>query len=219
MKGSRLPNTQTLLSIFSISILAIIVVFFLRSDIPYTPTLTVKSHLIQDYHHIVQDVEKSSIVMNFREHAEFKNLSHEYDIYWKNTRPPNGGYFAWLDETGTRRRDGISMFHQLHCLVMLREAMQGLGEEIQSLKAMRRDTAHEDHAMHTEHDDLHWLHCFDYLRQAILCNADSTFEPHLMNSNGKDIVDGMIERDCKDWSLLYKASEKSDFQSLVLDNE
>ncbi|RAL62701.1 hypothetical protein DID88_004544 [Monilinia fructigena] len=63
---------------------------------------------------------------------------------------------------------------------------------------------------HAEHGDpLHWLHCFDYLRQTILCNADGTLEPPRVDSRGKENVDGMGERQCRDPEELWRLSLES----------
>ncbi|KZT63843.1 hypothetical protein DAEQUDRAFT_770243 [Daedalea quercina L-15889] len=76
------------------------------------------------------------------------------------------GFDAWLEwhaldhfprahgfvKLGPDGRDfGVSMFHQIHCLSMIREAMVN---------------GANDHA----------AHCLNFMRQAILCNADTTLE-------------------------------------------
>jgi len=74
---------------------------------------------------------------------------------------------------------GISMFHQLHCLGMIRGAIQTLYARIEELEGGAKHT-HGDHVSHRRgdgnessgHDHLaghdHWTHCFDYLRQVII---------------------------------------------------
>ncbi|KAK2011707.1 hypothetical protein LZ32DRAFT_511519, partial [Colletotrichum eremochloae] len=103
---------------------------------------------------------------------------------------------------------GISMFHQLHCLDILRRAFQMLLEATDLHQPEMQQRSSNPHESHYDQD--HWTHCFDYLRQqSILCNADGTMEPPKINSHGHEIVDGMIERQCKDWGILYLASEQS----------
>lgn len=58
---------------------------------------------------------------------------------------PRAHGFVSLGPQG--RQFGVSMFHQLHCLEMLRESM-------------------------INGPDGHAAHCLNFLRQAILCNAD-----------------------------------------------
>ena len=63
----------------------------------------------------------------------------------------------------THKVYGVSMFHQLHCLNFLRFAYypeQTMAGEMTPAEI----AAHRDH-------------CLDYIRQAIMCAGDSTFEP------------------------------------------
>lgn len=71
--------------------------------------------------------------------------------------PQNGGLLRvrMSNDTETVNDYGVSMFHQLHCLVTLREIIFPGGSPI--------------HPEHTEHNSsmarVHWAHCFDYLAQ------------------------------------------------------
>jgi hypothetical protein len=99
-------------------------------------------------------------VVAFEEHAEYQNMSHAADAIWRDLLTPNGGFLMKEDREGVIRKHGISMFHQLHCLQMIREAIQRL----QNLE----DKENEGEYMHEKHslnDDAHLLHCLDYLRQ------------------------------------------------------
>jgi Mycotoxin biosynthesis protein UstYa len=60
----------------------------------------------------------------------------------------------------------ISMYHQLHCLAMIRHAYY------HPLDAHMHHGGRSDASQRTVHLD----HCFDYLRQAITCAADMTVE-------------------------------------------
>ncbi|KAI1354406.1 hypothetical protein F5Y01DRAFT_274021 [Xylaria sp. FL0043] len=81
-----------------------------------------------------------------------------------------------------------SATHQLHCLFAIVQTYSGLtsGHEIP--------------------DDHHWhmIHCFDYMRQAIMCSADmalegleTTFPDHNGGSDGWD-----SKHVCRDWSQV-----------------
>ncbi|KAI0517267.1 hypothetical protein F5B22DRAFT_603899 [Xylaria bambusicola] len=81
-----------------------------------------------------------------------------------------------------------SATHQLHCLFAIVQTYSGLtsGHEIP--------------------DDHHWhmIHCFDYLRQAIMCSADmalegleTTFPDHNGGSDGWD-----SKHVCRDWDQV-----------------
>ena len=113
--------------------------------------------------------------VEFYEHYEYRNLSHASDHLWDELLTPNGGFLAGLDDAGQLHRYGISMFHQIHCVAMLRKVVQSL---MSGAKA--GSTAHAMHgsymnkkdspsgnygAAHNDLDSEHWLHCFDYLRQ------------------------------------------------------
>ncbi|KAG4032579.1 hypothetical protein MFRU_006g00500 [Monilinia fructicola] len=181
----------------------------------------------------------------FAEHAAYENLSHVYDSLWEDLLPSNKGFWQVVVESEDERADqrvekhkyGITMFHSLHCLGIMRMGVQELFREMEELKVevegskgdmggmgrgdgdgdgkvrenakkVRGGTGHD--FGHAEHGDpLHWLHCFDYLRQTILCNADGTLEPPKLDSRGKENVDGMGERQCRDPEELWRLSLES----------
>jgi hypothetical protein len=98
--------------------------------------------------------------VQFSEHDEFKYLNPEYDHLWEELLTENGGFFVPKDSQDRRlKRYGIGMFHQLHCLQMIRGALQ-------AATASGENHASGKHA-HGGGDsvDDHTLHCFDYLRQ------------------------------------------------------
>ncbi|KAF3385797.1 hypothetical protein DPV78_012674 [Talaromyces pinophilus] len=83
----------------------------------------------------------------------------------------------------------MSVFHQLHCLSYLVQAYQSAftGE------ALTQELAH------------HSAHCFDYLRQSIMCNADTSLEGKTESGPGWGSV-----HQCKDYdALLEWANERS----------
>lgn len=52
---------------------------------------------------------------------------------------------------------------------------------------------------------LHLLHCFDFIKQAILCCGDCTREPHLADRHGSHLQAGMgmdTLRVCKDFDKV-----------------
>ncbi|APA08442.1 predicted protein [Sclerotinia sclerotiorum 1980 UF-70] len=187
----------------------------------------------------------------FSEHSNYENLSHVYDELWDELLPENGGFLKVIssDVDGEKRigeekgaageevkknkhKYGITMFHSLHCLGIMRGGVQELFREMEELKMKvgelemgdmgRREKGGTEegrtgkrageghHFGHLEHGDpLHWLHCFDYLRQTILCTADGTLEPPKADSRGKENVDGMMERQCRDPEELWRLSVES----------
>ncbi|MCJ1358828.1 MAG: hypothetical protein MMC33_008828 [Icmadophila ericetorum] len=94
--------------------------------------------------------------------------------------------------TGQPERFAIAVFHQLHCLTMIREMYYTPPEEKYHSMAI---------ATHAEH-------CFDYIRQSLQCNADMTLE--FTNHERKDgkpfTVDGwgVEHKFCKDWDRIFE---------------
>ncbi|KAG9205371.1 hypothetical protein G6514_008011 [Epicoccum nigrum] len=87
-----------------------------------------------------------------------------------------------------------SMTHQLHCLYAVVEVYSGLKSNI---------SLPEDHHWHM-------IHCFDYMRQAIMCSADialegleTTFPDHNGGSDGWD-----SKHVCRDYSQVKAHLEK-----------
>jgi hypothetical protein len=72
------------------------------------------------------------------------------------------------------------MFHQIHCLQMIRVAL-----------------------IHGPNE--HSGHCLNFLRQAILCNSDITLDPLLDDSDGAmAATDGLgVTHICRDWLQVY----------------
>ncbi|EME85258.1 uncharacterized protein MYCFIDRAFT_210184 [Pseudocercospora fijiensis CIRAD86] len=93
---------------------------------------------------------------------DYFSFSHDYDYLWSDylleVPPPNstGGVIFRLTN------GSVSMLHQLHCLAGIRRAIQQLGEGAIDLAALQKTP--------------HAPHCFDYLRQVILCYADDWIE-------------------------------------------
>ena len=52
----------------------------------------------------------------------------------------------------------------------------------------------------------HVAHCFDYLRQGILCSADSSIEPAVDSLNG--FLGAGFPRQCRDFEELKNWAEK-----------
>ncbi|KAI0396792.1 hypothetical protein F5Y17DRAFT_417817 [Xylariaceae sp. FL0594] len=151
----------------------------------------------------------------FREHDDYKDLAPERDYLWADLLTPNGGFLVREDESeeggGGLRRYGIGMFHQLHCLQMIRGALQqkGQGHVHGHEHEKRSENAHgHDHGG----DDAaaaHVLHCLDYLRQTILCVADDTIEIPKRRPDGRNVIDGMFTHKCRNPEPLYELSRSS----------
>lgn len=128
---------------------------------------------------LLRKLDMSSRDVHFVQDNNYTSLDHKFDGLWHDDMlPPNGGYFPMDKETNNTDKLGISMFHQLHCLGMIREEMQHLHEIIDNLNAggTGEVKSHHNSRRHNDgfdfdagrpahHDQGHTLHCFDYLRQ------------------------------------------------------
>lgn len=58
--------------------------------------------------------------------------------------------------------------------------------------------------------DQHINHCFEYLRQAIMCQGDTTLEKVITNEEGefKPEIDGWgTVHECRSWNMLFDFAE------------
>jgi Mycotoxin biosynthesis protein UstYa len=125
-----------------------------------------------------------------------ENTLH-YQIYttdaaveWRSVFPPGGG-FLHLGPDG--RPFGLALFHQMHCLARIWEAMRN------------------------RKSNVHVHHCFNYLRQLILCEANPTIEP-VIPILGRRSVNAEVPRVCKDWTKLYDLAQDDYYHSLAAVN-
>ncbi|KAF2874647.1 hypothetical protein BDV95DRAFT_603448 [Massariosphaeria phaeospora] len=113
------------------------------------------------------------------------------DCLRTRSSPP---YKRNFDGLGYFRESGIApttsiptVFHQLHCLYLLRRAYYAPSEELQVFDFGK------DRASHV-------AHCFDYLQQGLTCSADTTVESAKAGEHeflGTDFV-----RECRDFEAL-----------------
>nr|A0A8J9WH54.1 RecName: Full=UstYa family oxidase phomYa; AltName: Full=Phomopsin biosynthesis cluster protein Ya [Diaporthe leptostromiformis]BDA39139.1 DUF3328 [Diaporthe leptostromiformis] len=113
---------------------------------------------------------------------------------------------------------GISMFHQLHCLIMIREIYYGilLGEYNTTMFHVEMDNADggadKDNHEH-EHDRSgkafkikHTKHCFDYLQQSIRCAG--LMQVEMPQGPDRNIFDGYgSPHVCKRWDITVFMEE------------
>ena len=90
----------------------------------------------------------------------------------------------------------MSVFHQLHCLGVLRYSWFALlGDQDPSVE---RPLHHLAPAAA--------IHCFDFLRQAIMCSADTTMELARFRAPDGTIHTAHgwgVEHRCKDWDAVW----------------
>ncbi|KAI1339887.1 hypothetical protein F5Y15DRAFT_382414 [Xylariaceae sp. FL0016] len=108
---------------------------------------------------------------------------------------------------GRQRTYGISMFHQLHCLQLMRLELQAARNQSRA-KVSSHHRGHNHNSM-GEEEDFHVLHCFDYLRQAVLFNADGSFVKSIRVGEAV-VIQGKDIHQCRDRAALYELSRKSE---------
>ena len=92
--------------------------------------------------------------------AKSDGSPHDTHRSWESLLlPENGGILKVRTDNNTITDYGISMFHQLHCLTVLRGLI--FPETSQHHGASTSPSHSGD-----EHEDaVHWAHCFDYIAQ------------------------------------------------------
>ncbi|KAE8154335.1 hypothetical protein BDV25DRAFT_116453 [Aspergillus avenaceus] len=100
------------------------------------------------------------------------------------------GYFK--DEALAPQTSIPTVFHQLHCLYILRRAYYSRSDELQRFDFGRNRTAHV-------------AHCFDYLQQGLTCSVDTTVEPAVDHEHG--FLGSGFNRQCRDYGKLKEFVE------------
>lgn len=105
-----------------------------------------------------------NIPREFTTQPALEDLSHKGDEAWATELfTPHGGFLVVRRNETTNEKWGVSMFHGLHCLQMIRSALQQAREiEISSIPG-DHGGHHEHHSEHLE--ESHLQHCFSYITQ------------------------------------------------------
>lgn len=137
--------------------------------------------------------------------------SPESDRAWASLAPPGDGFILLSNSTreqnflplGKVTDEGqvydISLFHQLHCLSAIRTHLFTLQA------AMSRNNRDEIFEILLKPKEEHIFHCFDYIRQALMCAGDLTIEWPREEPDGRRFaVDGWgIPHECKSWVRVH----------------
>ncbi|KAH8694222.1 hypothetical protein BGW36DRAFT_430241 [Talaromyces proteolyticus] len=123
------------------------------------------------------------------------------DAAWDGLLPTGGGFIpvpnpeAYGLPSDIRQENqlwGISVFHQLHCLILLRRVHYNF------VKGTPSDPTTVEHSGH----------CFDFLRQAISCYGDTTLEmPQLRAEDNIDRATFNSPRKCRDFESIKEYTE------------
>ncbi|KAJ7493680.1 hypothetical protein FB451DRAFT_1215116 [Mycena latifolia] len=153
-----------------------------------TPARKVSNARHETYSYIGDDYPELWEISSLRQVGMTVEESRSYPIegghnaleMWATTSSQGFGYVRLGSE---KRAFAISMFHQLHCVRLLRAALAG-----------RYDTYARGH-MH---------HCLNYLRQMILCSPNLTLEPADVLSRDFEVDRIGATHVCSDWSTMYR---------------
>lgn len=113
---------------------------------------------------------------------------------WDSMIPNGLGYIK--DPPVATETSVLSAFHQLHCLYTVRRAFYSNSKTGDELEPFDLGKERKPHV----------AHCFDYLRQGILCSADSSIEPAVDTVNG--FLGAGFPRQCRDFEELKSWAEK-----------
>ncbi|CAJ2508451.1 Uu.00g134770.m01.CDS01 [Anthostomella pinea] len=134
----------------------------------------------------------------------YRHFDAEADALWGELVPSNGGAVL-----GTNITNGFhvwavpAMFHQLKCLRDIRTEFIAIGR---SGREARRFMS--ERGQGSDYEKV--AYCFDYIRQSILCHADTTLHPVAQLTPETKIIDGnALWHQCRDSSVLYDWAYKS----------
>ncbi|KAH8093972.1 hypothetical protein BXZ70DRAFT_1010294 [Cristinia sonorae] len=120
-------------------------------------------------------------------------ITVEESVHFDLTQPESADEWLWTAPFGDNHvRLGpnmtgfaVAMFHQLHCL---RGAQNALVRGWSTMSPRAREHLH---------------HCFNYIRQWILCDADVTLEPGDFTKRNFTVERFGAEHTCVDWRPIY----------------
>lgn len=116
---------------------------------PVPPSSTPYSALYPKVFHSMQSLRPES-------YSGAADVASDDDIDWEALLlTANGGFLMVEEADGATKGYGVSMFHQLHCLTMIRTMLLG--------QAMSME--HETQGEEWKKDPRHWVHCLEYLTQ------------------------------------------------------
>ncbi|EMD84701.1 hypothetical protein COCC4DRAFT_77040 [Bipolaris maydis ATCC 48331] len=130
----------------------------------------------------------------FTKHRDLIAFDENTQKSWNSIIGSEWWDMSWTDSSGQVVVRGLDMFHKLHCLIALREEFTKLSLDSD------RHLFFQGQKPESMAAELHLGHCFDFLRQGILCAADSTLEPL---GPGYTETDGTgVSHQCYDWTVL-----------------
>lgn len=103
----------------------------------------------------------------------------------------------------------VAAYHQIHCLHGIRIAYYSRVNELHKLQDKHSLVNHYIENMGANMHLYHLDHCFEYLRQALMCAADSNLEDLVVDETGRAEAPGWgTERVCRNFGRLGRWSER-----------
>lgn len=127
-------------------------------------------------------IEQKFIKMTVQESVHFDITAPESQAEWLWTASAGDGHVRIGQD---KHMFAVAMFHELHCLRAIRGVIENGWDTI----------THERQG--------HLLHCFNYIRQYILCAADTTLEPGDFTKRNFTTSRVGATHTCVDWEPLY----------------
>ncbi|KAI8959245.1 hypothetical protein F5Y11DRAFT_333863 [Daldinia sp. FL1419] len=126
-----------------------------------------------------------------REPPKGEGAGETSEPVWDALIPKGLGYFK--DGDFAPQISIPTVFHQLHCLYVLRRAYYSHSNTLEGFDFGKNRS-------------IHAAHCFDYLQQSITCSVDSTVESAEDTSNG--FLGSGFLRQCRDFTSLKNYVER-----------
>jgi len=118
---------------------------------------------------------------------------------WMDQIPVNSGFVLERTSSDDRQWSSVSMFHQLHCLIKIRQTIHKLVLIPGYSESFMSGVSKWSYSNHIGH-------CFDYIRQGLLCSGDDTLLDLTPNTHDEMIKASHI---CKDSKWVYDWAERS----------
>jgi len=127
--------------------------------------------------------------------------TNETELAWREIFPKGRGFIH--HPTLAPNISGIAVFHELHCLNGIRLAYYSALSQFSSSP----DPNHHQtqHTQHDTDDPAHIRHCFDYLRHALTCAADTNLEQ--INWEYRGVTGWGFERKCRNYHAVVEFAE------------
>lgn len=164
--------------------------------------------------------QRASITRYMSKVDSLEDLSGKHEAAWSSMLSTPQGGFLWVKYNETNNMAwGVTMFHSIHCLTLLRSMLQMQLQNATSSQKAHANPTHQS-SNHRAFDEGHVGHCFSYIAQQIMCAADDTIEPPWINKTSDNfIIDAGVSGEgyrhqCRDASLVWETVMQSEHEPI-----